>query len=34
MLIIALNKVSNTLGVIQSYADPYHVYTMEHTENL
>ena len=30
MLIIAVNKVSNMLGVIKSYADPCYVYTMEY----
>ena len=30
MLIIAVNKVSNMLGVIKSYADPCYVYKLEY----
>ena len=30
MLIIAVNKVSNMLGVIKCYSDPCYVYTMEY----
>ena len=32
MLIIAVNKVYNMLGVIKSYADSCYVYTMEYSK--